>query len=180
MSKNYTFCAVQGIEASFSEPDEGKKPSVFTKVKVIECEDNPSLVGTVVSEYRSLAGGAAQYTMEALRNLGWSCNDITELEGFGSVVARGGVYTDEYNGKVSQKCSIWPIRAKKVVSAKAKKSFAAQFKRAAASIKPVQVSDANRALERAALPDAPEVEDDPFAPVPGDPGVDQDDPFADF
>jgi hypothetical protein len=185
MSKNkYTFCTVQCIEAAFTPPEkEGGKPAVFTKVKVTACEDKPSLVGTEVSEYRSLSGGAAKYTMEALRNLGWTCNDITELEGVGSVSARGGIYTDTYDpDKPRTKCGIWPARKKVTVSGSAKKSFAAQFKKAAATLSKVEVTDENRAVERNALPDAPEPEPgddcaDPFA-VAGESDGDPNDPWA--
>ena len=180
MSKNYTFCTVQCIEAEFQEPEGEGKPSVFTKVKVTECEDNPSLVGTTVGEYRSLSGGAVKYTMEALRNLGWTCNDVTELEGVGSISARGGIYTEEYNGKTSTKCGIWPAKKKRVVSASAKKSFAAAFKKAAVAVSKVDVTDANKAIERDALPDTPETAGDQNA-AQGDPGAsDEDDPFADY
>ena len=148
--KNYTYCTVQATSAKFNEPAaEGKKPSVEVSLKVTACDD-PSRVGSVFTEFMSLSGGAVEYTMRNLRALGWTCDDITELEGVGSIQAKGGIYLDTYDGKTREKCNVF--EAKPELTASAKKTFASQFKAAAKSAKPVKITDANAALAPEDLP----------------------------
>jgi hypothetical protein len=169
----YTYCDIQALSAQFDEPEEGRKPAVKVKVKVTACASDPSRVGQEFSEYLSLSGGAVEFTMKSLRGLGWSCNDITELTGVGTLTAVGGIHDDTYNGKTRERINIWPKDAPKAkVSGAAKKTFAAQFKAAAASLSAIEVGDHNKALERNELPDTV------FAPPPAE-STDED-PFAEF
>lgn len=149
MGKNYTYCTVQALSGQFNEPAEGKSPSVEVRLKVTACKDS-SRIGEEFTEFMSLHENAAKYSLASLRALGWSCNDVTELEGLGTIQAQGGIYTDTYNGKTRDKCSVFSPKAK--VTGAAKKSFAAQFKAAAASAAKVEITDANKALAADELP----------------------------
>jgi len=149
MSKNYVYGTAQALSAQFNEPDEGKKPSVEVSLKIVTCDDG-TRVGEVFTEFMSLSGRAVEYTMKNLRALGWTCNDVTELEGVGSTIAKCGIYSDTYNGVTRDKVSIFQSKAK--VQGAAKKSFAAQFKAAAVSAAKVDVTDANKALAADELP----------------------------
>jgi hypothetical protein len=147
--KNYTFCKIQATSATFNAPEGDKKPSVSVDIKVLECDD-PGQIGRTFTEFMSLSGGAVEYTVQNLRALGWSCNDITELEGIGGTTAKGGIFEDTYNGVTREKCAVF--KPKPALDKSAKKSFAAQFKAAAAKEKAVVVTDDNRGLDRESLP----------------------------
>ncbi len=148
--KNYTYCNIQATSATFNPPEGEKKASVAVDIKILECDDDPSQTGRTFTEFMSLSGGAVEYTMKNLRALGWSCNDITELEGVGSTQTKGGIYEDTYNGVTREKVSVFS--PKPAVTGDVKKKFAAEFKTAAAKEKKIAVTDENRGLERDALP----------------------------
>lgn len=151
--KNYTWCEVQALSADFREPtEEGKQCSVEVKLKVFNCED-PGRNGEEVTEFMSLHPNAQEYTFNNLRALGWTCADVTELTGVGSVRARGGLYVDNYGGKSRTKCGVWPAKTPKPkVTGAAKKSFADQFKAAALAAAVIEKGEHNKALERDELP----------------------------
>jgi hypothetical protein len=124
----------------------GDKPddqgSVFVKLRVCEGPET----GKDIHWYGSLNGGAAQYTIEALRSMGWTCNDITQLEGLGSakVVLIG--KANEFNGKTSQRWMVFPVRVPAPrLEADAKASFAERFKALAVSTEVIKLAEVNAA-----------------------------------
>lgn len=128
--------------------DEGEKASMSVKLRVTE---GPK-AGVEKTFFGSLNGGAVEYTLEALRTMGWRCSDITALEGLGSTKVTIALKDDEWNGKVRERVSVFPIRANTTVTEENKAAFAAKFKAIAAGIKPVEISDLNKAPE--VLPEA--------------------------
>lgn len=130
----------QAVSFEFIEK-EGKEPSIGVKLRVVEGPDT----GKDIFEYLNLNGGAAEISMKTLRSLGWTCNDITVLEGLGStkVIVKG--KGNEYNGKLYQKWSIWPMRVQRELAADVKASFAERFRALAASAEVTRVVTENAA-----------------------------------
>jgi hypothetical protein len=123
--------------------DPNKEPTVVGRVRCIDGEH----AGKEITLYLSLVGGAAEITMKQLRAMGWNSNDITTLDGLGSVKFDLTGKNEEYNGKTKVRYSVWPARVRPTLRAEDQKAFAARFKAAAAGLKDsiVAVSDANRA-----------------------------------
>lgn len=97
-------------------------------------------------------GTPAGITMETLRALGWSGNDLSDLVGLGSVKtdAVGKDHSFEgRDGKVVNtiQYSFYPARVRPTLRAEDQRAFAAKFKAIAAGLKDkvVAVSDDNRA-----------------------------------
>jgi hypothetical protein len=135
---------VQAISSRIYDAEENKAPRVFVELMVVDGPDK----GKVLPYWGSLHENAQQYTFEALRNLGWTCMDITELTGLGSLKAIAVEKTEEYKGKTQVRYSIWPVRTPKpTLEADNKASFAARFKALAASVAPVTKTDINAGLE---------------------------------
>lgn len=96
--------------------------------------------------YGSLHENAQQYTAEALRTMGWKCNDITALSGLGDTKFILREKFEQYKGKRTTKHSVFPLRsAKATVGETSKAAFSAQFKALAASVAAVTVDDNNKA-----------------------------------
>lgn len=170
-NKKGTWCEIQALRGSVApgqKKDDGTTGSDAVKVdlKVVKCDKDPSRVGQVFQEYLYLTEKSYEFTLEKLRILGWTCNDITELEGLGSTRAAGVINTETYNGNARERMGIFAIKAPAPeLEGNAKADFAKRFKAAAAKVAKVQVTDFNRGLERAELPEEPErqqVESDPF------------------
>lgn len=173
MSKNKSgvWCEIQALRGSVApgkKKDDGTTGSDAVKVdlKIVKCDKDPSRVGQVFQEYLYLTEKSYEFTLEKLRILGWTCNDITELEGLGSTRAAGVINTETYKGVAREKMGIFALKEPAPeLEGNAKADFAKRFKAAAAKVAKVQVTDFNRGLERAELPDEPEareVEPDPF------------------
>lgn len=178
MGKKYKYADVQALKGEFfGEEDGSGNPYIKVTMKVLESRDMPHRVGHEVSEIMSLSEKAAPYTMEALRRLGWSCNDVTELEGLGATVCVGGFHTDTYNGKTKERIAIFEkTPPKQAVTGKAKKGWANKFKQLAAQATKAEITDANKGWERDSMPEASEAPppDDTF----GAPGDDFDEDFG--
>jgi hypothetical protein len=169
MGKKYKYADVQAIKGEFiGEEDGSGNPYIRVTVKVLASQDMPHRVGEECTEVLSLSDKAAPYTAENLRRLGWSCNDITELEGLGATVVTGGFYQDSYEGKTREKIAFFDKKAQKAaVTGKAKKGWASKFKKLAATVEKVEVTEANKGWERNEMPEvdhtaAPPPQDDPF------------------
>jgi hypothetical protein len=147
---------------------EEKHPQVHVTLRVVE---GPA-AGNSEDWYGSFHPNAAKYTLEALRALGWTGTDVTDLTGIGSTKVIAIEKESEYKGKVRRRIEgIWPIK-KREMDAKKKKSFAASFKALAAGLPACDVNDDNKAPET--LPEAPDASAFPES------GVDEDstNPFA--
>src|SRR5687768_5244429 len=106
--KKYTYsvgCAVPGTARLFDETDT-RGASVSVTCRVVEGPD----AGREVEFFGSLKGGAAKYTVQALRTMGWRCNDITALEGLGSTKVTLAEYKEAYNGKVKDRLAIFELK----------------------------------------------------------------------
>lgn len=120
--------------------DERKAPQVAVQLQVIEGPES----GRMLSWFGSLHENAQQYTAEALRNMGWNCNDITALTGLGSTKVHAVAKQSEYMGKVRTQYMIFGFASRNTLPRDAKASFAKQYKALAASVKPIEVTDSNR------------------------------------
>lgn len=160
--KNYDYVKVQALSA---EPGltKNEKEQYIVKLKVVG-GDNRHL-GRELTEFMSLSGKAAPFTAKKLRALGWQAKSPTDMTGIGDIIADAGIYMDTYDGKTTEKISVFEPR--KELNDKQKKTFGAAFKAEIAGMKPIEITDDNRALSRDALPEqvyvAPEGEEDiPF------------------
>lgn len=158
--------AVVAIPESFNieVPEEGKEgsPWVVGQVMVAEGADAGLLIdfrGSLSEKETSIGGTVAEITMKQLRALGWRCNDLTALEGLGSVKAQAtgkwNVYDIKKDGKPTGKkgkklqYSFWPANAKQTLRAEDMAAFAARFTQYAAGLQSevVTVNDRNAAPE---------------------------------
>ena len=170
MSKK-TKVRIQALRAAFNPPkEEGKSPFVRVDLQII---DGPANIrGRVVTQEMYLTGGATEITLQNLRTLGWSCNDVTELTGVGSVTADGGFYVDTYKGTPRDAISVYRPRPSLDKGSKAK--FAAEYKALAASAGLVEQTAENKAIPLDELPEQPAAEEYGEAEGPVD---DEDSPF---
>lgn len=154
MNTRYT---AQAISFKVYDEEDGKAPQIGVELRVTEGEH----AGKEIFWYGSLHENAQQFTVEALRTMGWRCNDITALEGLGSVKVivvekPAEMYTDKRTGKQrmgSPKLQIWPVKTPKpTLEADKAKSFASRFKALAASVAPTEVTELNAGLPVDALP----------------------------
>lgn len=127
-----------GLEPN-KNPD--KEPTVVGKVRCIDGEH----AGKEITLFLSLVGGAAEITMKDLRAMGWTGNDITNLEGLGGVKFDITGKEETYEGKTRVRYSV--VRVRPTLRAEDQKAFAAKFKAMAASLKDaiVAVTDDTRA-----------------------------------
>jgi hypothetical protein len=142
----YVCQAVQGQIYENEDPD--KAPQVGVELRVVEGPDT----GKTIFWYGGLKEGRNQeITFECLRKMGWRCNDVTALDGLGSIKVVLVGKRDEYKGKPQQKWDVYEIKTPKpTLEADKKASFANRFKALAASIAPLEVTPLNAA---GALPD---------------------------
>ncbi len=148
---------VQAVGFEIYPEEDGKAPSVKVELRVVEGPE----AGKTIFHYCSLHENAQQYSVEALRTLGWRCNDLTALEGLGEVKAIAVGKQETYKGKVQTRYMIFAVKTPKpTLEADAKASFAARFKALAASVAPVERTDLNKAgavpaaVQRTATPGA--------------------------
>jgi hypothetical protein len=141
----------QAVSFELYDADENKgtAPQVGVKLLVVEGAD----AGKEIFWYGSLHENAQQYTAEALRAMGWSCNDITTLEGLGSLKVVAVEKIEEYKGKSRTKWMIFPVKTPRpTVEADRKATFGSQFKALAASVPAIAKTELNAGLEADALP----------------------------
>lgn len=147
MAKNKILDRFVAVATGFAlhPAENGSSPQVSVKLRRVD-DDR---AGEEVTYWGPLHENSQQFTAEALRNMGWTCNDITKCEGLGStkvaVVIAENVY--EKNGKTitGKKVQVWPIGGKAVIEDSERESFAKQFKALAAATKPITVTPANAA-----------------------------------
>lgn len=146
MNTRYT---AQAVSFEIYEGENGKAPQIGVKLRVTEGAE----AGKEIFWYGSLHENAQQYTAEALRAMGWSCNDITTLEGLGALKVIAVEKQEEYKGKMKTKYMIFPVKTPKpTLEADAKSSFASRFKALAASVAPTKVTAENTGLAVDELP----------------------------
>ncbi len=140
----------QAVSFQLYDAEGDKAPQVGVELRVIEGPET----GKTIYTYHSLHENAQQYTAEALRAMGWQCNDITALTGLGSTKVIAVEKTSEWKGKKQTSWMIFPVKSPKPpLEADAKASFASRFKSLAASVAPVKITDLNAGLPVDAMPE---------------------------
>jgi len=157
--------AVVAIPESFvieMPEDESKgNPWVVGQAMVAEGADAGTLIdfrGSLSEKVTKNGNTVAEITLGQLRTLGWRCNDITKLEGLGSVKAQATGKWNVYEikdkdgkptGRTGKKLqfSFWPGRVRQTLRAEDQASFAARFTALAAGLQSevVAVTEANAA-----------------------------------
>lgn len=122
-------------------PENGKSGSVAVTLRVIEGDR----AGEEVKYFGSLHENSQQYTAEALRLMGWSCNDITVLDGLGKTKVVAIEKEEVYNGRPRKSYQIWPAEGKATLADNDRESFAKQFKALAASVAIPKLSEKSAA-----------------------------------
>lgn len=149
MAAKKTLSRQNAVATSFklideSTRDDGTTASASINV-TLRAVDGPT-PGREFTYFGSLHENAVEYTFEALRAMGWRCSDISKLEGLGSVQCQLVEVEEEYKGRKKAAVKIWAIKAPKPEVAPEKRaSFADRFKRLAATVKPLEVCDRNKA-----------------------------------
>lgn len=150
MSNNNRYTC-QAISFQLYDAEDNKAPQVGVELRVIEGPE----AGKTIFWYGSLHENAQEYTAKALRDMGWSCNDITALEGLGSLKVVAVEKIEEYKGKPRTKWMIFPVKTPKpTLEADAKASFGARFKALAAAVPAVKQTELNAGLPADQLPAA--------------------------
>jgi hypothetical protein len=151
---NNTRYVCQAVSHQIYDAEGDKAPQVGVESRVVEGPE----AGKTIYTYHSLHENAQQYTAEALRAMGWSCNDITALEGLGSLKFIAVEKLEEYpkgSGKMKTKYMVFPVKTPKpTLEADAKNSFAARFKALAASVAPIKATELNAGLSADEIPAA--------------------------
>lgn len=168
MSKKYF--DVVAVDHMIEGGDEKRSPQIVVRLKIV---DGPQK-GTQKMYYGSLHENAVKYTFEALRSLGWTCNDVEKLEGLGSVVAVAVEDDNKYNGKVTRRIKFINPKTPRKLEAKnpAPKGFGSRFKALAANTK-VDIDreyakapskeELDAMTAQATSEPTPEISDNPFA-----------------
>lgn len=152
ITARYTCCAVSfELEAALTRDDGSERaPAVSVKLRVLEGPET----GKTVTWRGSLHDNAAPYTLDALRRMGWSCNDVTALTGLGdtkvTAIERLDTWEDK-DGKMHTRKrieSIYEISAPRpTVAEEDRAAFAKRFKALAAASKVSPVGEHNKAPE---------------------------------
>lgn len=131
------------IEGGMKDDGTEKAPQVAVVLRVV---DGPN-TGKDIPWYGSLHENSQEYTFAALRAMGWTCNDVTVLDGLGSTkVAIQGKESKPYKGKTKQEWQVWPIKARAPrLSDENKASFADRYKALAVATPLLQRSADNEA-----------------------------------
>jgi len=93
-------------------------------------------IGERVSTFLVFSDAAAKYSLERLRALGWSSNDLSDLSGIDANEVDVEVKYEEYQGEQKMKVQIRTgngVKLKDQLDDKAKKAFAAKYKSLAAT-----------------------------------------------
>jgi hypothetical protein len=146
MSKPRFVCvAISGELVAPKDPT--KEGSVNVRMRIVEGPD----AGIEKIWYGNLNGGAGEFTMQALRTMGWSGLDLDDLTGLGSV--KFAVVEEQKvlpaQGKLPPKqvtnFQIWPIEGRARLDENESRAVAARFKALAAAIPVAVITDGNRA-----------------------------------
>ena len=167
----FTVQAVSGViqpnEGQTNSRGEPKAPDVVITMRVVEGPE----AGFEIFKYGSLHENSQQYTIEMLRTLGWTCNDITALTGLGTTKAIAVAKWEEYKGKRKLDWMVFPVKTPKpTLEADAAAGFAARFKALAASVAPIERTPLNTGVPLEQLP-AAKVRSTNGAPTTGGPGA---------
>lgn len=85
MTTNNKYYDVVAVDSRFIPADSADRTDcVQVTVRVVSGPET----GREFTAYLSLGEKSAAYTAQGLRNLGWACNDITALNGVGTLKAR--------------------------------------------------------------------------------------------
>lgn len=141
--RNRKFCTGQATGRFQITESKNGNPQVMVDVVAVDGPD----AGTEYTYFGSLSENAAKYTVEALRLMGWKCQDVTALSGLGETKFRMGTWEEEWEGKWNTKVGVWPLKDKPAVDPGLKAKFAANFAALGNLAPPVEVTDANRAGE---------------------------------
>jgi hypothetical protein len=150
-NRKYTYLTGVAVSSKLLDAEGDAHPTMVVTLRVTEGDR----AGEEMPYYGSFHPKAAEYTIDALRNMGWRGSDITAqpLEGLGTVQCVIGEYQDEYKGRKSTKYTVFQKAGKKEEMTDEKRAaFAEKFKALAASKAPVAVTEANKAPEK--LPEA--------------------------
>ncbi len=138
-----------GFDLYDADENKGTAPQIGVNLTILEGPE----AGKTIRYFGSLHENAQQYTAEALRAMGWSCNDITALEGLGSLKVIAVEKREEWKGKTQIRYSIFPVKTPRpTLEADSKASFAARFTALAASVKPADRTELNAGLPADSLP----------------------------
>ncbi len=144
-------CQATSFEIYDADPDKGTAEQIGVTLRVLEGPET----GKEIYWYGSLHENAQQYTVEALRAMGWTCNDLGTLTGLGSLKVIAVEKIEEWKGKKRTKYMVFPVKTPKpTLEADAKASFGARFKALAASCGPLTRTDANAGVDPALIPAA--------------------------
>lgn len=113
-------------------------------------------IGEKVSTFLVFSDKSAPYSIERLRALGWSGNDLADLKGIDANEVSVEVKYEMYNGEEKMKVQILTgggVVLKDKLDDKGKKAFASKYKALAASSTPAAPSVASRhRTEKAVIP----------------------------
>lgn len=130
------------VEEGLKKDGTPKAPSVAVTLRVVT---GPQ-AGKDIYWYGSLHENAQEITAKTLRSMGWSCNDITQLEGLGSlkVIVQGA--EEVYEGTARQRWNVWPVKTPAPRLADENKAdFATKYKALGMSTPVVEVTTFNTA-----------------------------------
>jgi hypothetical protein len=85
----------QAVDFKLYDAEDNKAPQVGVELRVVEGPE----AGKTIFWYGSLHENAQEYTARSLRDMGWSCNDITTLEGLGTLKVVAVEKIEIYKGK---------------------------------------------------------------------------------
>lgn len=146
MSKPRYECVATNPEL-IAAKEEGKEGSVAVKLLVISGPET----GVEKYWYGNLNGGAAEFTFQALRIMGWTGKDLSDLSGIGSTrfaaVEDKKMLPAQGNKPPKQVTNyqIWAMEGRPRLDETETKAVASRFKALAASIPPVAVTEGNKA-----------------------------------
>jgi hypothetical protein len=149
----FTCAAVSKELPAPYEKDDGtmSKPCVDVVLRILEGEHQGEDLfwRGYLSEGKDGSSKNQEITMETLRNMGFSGDDLNSDEGLGSVKVHAvASHWEDRDGKTKLQWKVYPIRSKRaVLEPEAAKAFARQFKALAKSIPAIKVTDDNRVTE---------------------------------
>lgn len=123
MEQNKQYCTGQGVPGSidfYPATEKKKNASYSVKVRVIDPKRTAFPEGRefMVFLYNHTPK-AAEHMAKVLRWLGATTEGLANGsgDGIGSTKVDLCIYDDEYEGTVSQKCSVWPVKPKRELTA---------------------------------------------------------------
>jgi len=169
MSK--TWCEVQALRGEIvdGKKKEGEVKASYVQAritsKVVACEDDPSRVGQVFTEYLYLPknpsnctegqGKAMKSTIKQLKALGVRGTNPADLEGLGRIRAKGVIEPETYKGVTRDKLFVLELKPKAPsMTDDQKEKFNNLFAAQMASVPDVEENDFNAGIADEDLPAA--------------------------